>query len=122
MSVARISIVEYQSVDDAKVGIEKYKNIAPEIFAEAQYLNVTMIAEDTTHFLAVYPNQQAADEALQRRNKHVDSMKEHIRDGARSPASLVISSVWKPYKKDNCELDVLWAGLEIAEGYWIRRG
>lgn len=80
MSVARISIVEYQSVDDAKVGIEKYKNIAPEIFAEAQYLNVTMIAEDTAHFLAVYPNQQAADEALQRRNKHVDSMKEHIRD------------------------------------------
>ena len=80
MSVARISIVEYQSVDDAKVGIEKYKNIAPAIFAEAQYLNVTMIAEDTAHFLAVYPNQQAADEALQRRNKHVDSMKEHIRD------------------------------------------
>lgn len=80
MSVARISIVEYQSVDDAKVGIEKYKNIAPEIFAKAQYLNVTMIAEDTAHFLAVYPNQQAADEALQRRNKHVDSMKEHIRD------------------------------------------
>ena len=51
-------VVEYQSVDDAKVGIEKYKNIAPEIFAEAQYLNVTMIAEDTAHFLAVYPNQR----------------------------------------------------------------
>ncbi|ERL96322.1 hypothetical protein HIMB11_03233 [Rhodobacteraceae bacterium HIMB11] len=27
--------------------------------------------------------------------------------GARSPASLVISSVWKPYMKDNCELDDL---------------
>ena len=25
--------------------------------------------------------------------------------GARSPASLVISSVWKPYMKHNCELD-----------------
>ena len=40
--------------------------------------------------------------------------------GARSPASLVISSVWKPYMKDNCELDDLGAGFEIAERYWFR--
>ena len=55
MSVARISIVEYQSVDDAKVGIEIV--ITPtllvqwNIFAEAQYLDVRMIAGliDTAH-------------------------------------------------------------------------
>lgn len=35
--------------------------------------------------------------------------------GARSPASLVISSVWKPYMKHNCKLDDLRAGFEIAE-------
>ena len=39
--------------------------------------------------------------------------------GARSPASLVISSVWKPYMKHNCKLDVLGTGFKIAEGYWI---
>ena len=39
--------------------------------------------------------------------------------GARSPASLVISSVWKPYMKDNCELDDLRTGFKIAEGYRI---
>ena len=38
--------------------------------------------------------------------------------GARSPASLVISSVWKPYMKDNCELDDLRAGFEMSVGYW----
>ena len=42
--------------------------------------------------------------------------------GARSPASLVISSVWKPYMKHNCKLDVLGTGFEIAAGYWIWHG
>ncbi len=42
--------------------------------------------------------------------------------GARSPASLVISSVWKPYMKHNCKLDDLGAGFEIAAGYWIWHG
>ena len=36
--------------------------------------------------------------------------------GARSPASLIISSVWKPYMKHNCKLDDLRAGFEVAEG------
>ena len=43
-------------------------------------------------------------------------------EGARSPASLVISSVWKPYMKHNCKLDVLGTGFEIAKGYWIGHG
>ena len=34
---------------------------------------------------------------------------------ARSPASLAISSVWKPYIKHNCELDDLRASFEIAK-------
>ena len=42
--------------------------------------------------------------------------------GARSPASLVISSVWKPHIQHNCELDDLWAGFEIAERYKIGHG
>ena len=28
----------------------------------------------------------------------------------------------KPKLKHNCKLDDFWAGFEIAEGYWIRRG
>jgi len=42
--------------------------------------------------------------------------------GARSPASLVISSVWKPYIMHNCVLDDLGTGFEIAEGYRIGHG
>ena len=42
--------------------------------------------------------------------------------GARSPASLAISSVWKPYIMQNCKADDLGTGFEIAEGYWIWHG
>ena len=50
-----------------------------------------------------------------------DIMQAHkIPEGACSPASLVISNVWKPYMKDNCELDDLRTGFKIAEGYRIR--
>ena len=41
-----------------------------------------------------------------------------ISGSARSPASAVISSVCKPFMKDNCELDDLWASFEISVGYW----
>jgi hypothetical protein len=26
---------------------------------------------------------------------------------------------WTPTKRNNCKLDDLWAGFEIAEGYWF---
>ena len=64
---------------------------------------------------------QACVEEIKAGKSISDIMQAHkIPEGACSPASLVISNVWKPYMKDNCELDDLRTGFKIAEGYRIR--
>ena len=39
-----------------------------------------MIGSETAHFLAVYPNQQLAEQGLEARKKHTDEIKDHIRE------------------------------------------
>ena len=39
-----------------------------------------MIGSGTAHFLAVYPNQQLAEQGLEARKKHTDEIKDHIRE------------------------------------------
>ena len=80
MSFSRISIVEYNSAEDVEICMERYREAAPIIFDTSEHLCVTIIGPETAHFLAIYPNQQVAEQGLEARVKHTDELKDHIRE------------------------------------------
>ena len=94
MSFSRISIVEYNSAKDVEICMDRYREVAPIIIGAAEYLCVTMIGPETAHFLAVYPNQQLAEQGLEARVKHTDELKDHIREIIYYEGD--VSWQWKP--------------------------
>ena len=94
MSFSRISIVEYNSAEDVEICMDRYREVAPIIFGAAEYLCVPMIGPETAHFLAVYPNQQLAEQGLEARVKHTDELKDHIREIIYYEGD--VSWQWKP--------------------------
>ena len=74
--------------------MERYREAAPIIFNAAEHLCVTMIGLETAHFLAVYFNQQLAEQGLKARVEHKDELKDHIREIIYYEGD--VSWQWKP--------------------------
>ena len=55
---------------------------------------ITETPTQTAHFLAVYPNQQLAEQGLEARVKHTDELKDHIREIIYYEGD--VSWQWKP--------------------------
>ena len=70
MSIARINMLEFDTEDDLEQRANVYKNEAPKLFPNAEILLTIRTGPTSAMSVSVYPNDQAAEVALVKRDKH----------------------------------------------------
>ena len=73
MSIARINMLEFDTEDDLEQRANVYKNEAPKLFPNAEILLTIRTGPTSAMSVSVYPNDQAAEVALVKRDKHFKS-------------------------------------------------
>ncbi len=71
MTVARISMVEYVSKEAADDFETKYSEVAPKSIPEADNLILVRTAETSGMSIAIFKDEQTAENALENRKKNV---------------------------------------------------
>ena len=80
MTVARISMVEYVSKEAADDFEPKYAEVAPKSIPEADNLILVRTAETSGMSVAIFRDEQTAENALENRKKMLDSFSNTFKD------------------------------------------
>ena len=80
MTVARISMVEYVSKEAADDFEPKYAEVAPKSIPEADNLILVRTAETSGMSVAIFKDEQTAENALENRKKMLDSFSNTFKD------------------------------------------